>query len=354
VIHVIDLSALNTIDIKEKGSYAVPLGFMQEDLVYGIVRPSEIDTDAAGNTIIPMYQIKIVDISGDEPVLQKQYQKDGYYVASVEISDATMYLNRIKYNGSAYVEADQDMIMNREGDTEGAVTLGSSYTDEKETQICLLAQGISVEKKTKLLTPKETILEELPIITLEKEDSRDLYYVYAKGHVVLSTDDVALAVSTANDQMGVVIDDSQQYIWKRSRKNSVTAIRDISQSADDTDAGSITLCINAMLQKEDINVSVGALIQGGESPKDVLQNAMREMTVIDLTGCDVEETLYYISLGNPVFAMTGSSSAVLLTGYDSNGVTLYDPVLKMSHRETLTAAKELFSAQGNIFLTYIN
>jgi hypothetical protein len=171
---------------------------------------------------------------------------------------------------------------------------------------------------------------------------------------VLSTEDVALAVSTANDQMGVVIDDSQQYIWKRSRKTSVSALRDISQSTEDGDGGSITLCINAMLQKENINVSVGALIEGGESPKNVLKNAMREMTVIDLTGCDVEETLYYISLGNPVFAMTGNNSAVLLTGYDSSGVTIYDPVLKMSHRETLTAAKELFQAAGNVFLTYIN
>jgi hypothetical protein len=108
-----------------------------------------------------------------------------------------------------------------------------------------------------------------------------------------------------------------------------------------------------MLQKEGINVWVGALIESGETPKNILINTMKEMTVLDLTGCDVEETLYYINLGNPVFAMTGSSDAVLIVGYDSNGVILFDPVLGTTHRESLAEAESIFSAAGNVFFTYL-
>ena len=45
-----------------------------------------------------------------------KHRKNGYYVPGLDIEDYTMYLNRIQYNGTAYVDADQDMIMNREGD----------------------------------------------------------------------------------------------------------------------------------------------------------------------------------------------------------------------------------------------
>lgn len=58
-----------------------------------------------------MYQIKILDVSSDTPSVLKTYEKMDI-MFRVDIEDYTMYLNRIQYNGTAYVDADQDMIMN--------------------------------------------------------------------------------------------------------------------------------------------------------------------------------------------------------------------------------------------------
>ena len=58
-------------------------------------------------------------------LLQKTYEKSGYFVSSVSIEDYTMHLNRIQYNGTAYVPADQDMIMNREGDSGKLVNIAN-------------------------------------------------------------------------------------------------------------------------------------------------------------------------------------------------------------------------------------
>jgi hypothetical protein len=353
-VHVLDLSTLESMDITENGQYVKPLGFMKEDLVYGIARKSDIFTDAAGNTTIPMYRIKIVDVSGDTAAELKTYEKDGYFISGVEIVDYTMYLNRIQYNGMAYVEADQDMIMDREGDQGKAVSVETAYSAEKQTQIQLELQAQVSEKKTKLLTPKETILDEIPLVSLEETTKTECYYVYAKGDVILSTTQVTEAVRMANDNMGVVIGDDQQYIWKRSRKTAQSTLKDISVGAEDASAGSVAQCINAMLEKEGINISVGALIEGGETPKSILKSTMKDVKVLDLTGCTVEETLYYVNLGNPVFAMTGSNDAVLIVGYDSNGVTLFDPVYGTTHRETLTDADIMFADAGSIFFAYIN
>lgn len=52
-------------------------------------------------------------------------------------------------------------------------------------------------------------------------------------------------------------------MWKRSRKSAQPALSDIAVGAEDAGAGSIAQCINAMLEKEGINISVNALIEGG-------------------------------------------------------------------------------------------
>ena len=78
---------------------------------------------------------------------------------------------------------------------------------------------------------------------------------------------------------------------KRSRKSAQPALPDIAVGAEDAGAGSIAQCINAMLEKEGINISVNALIEGGETPKSILNNTMKDMQVLDLTGCNIEEVL---------------------------------------------------------------
>lgn len=354
-IHVMNLSSQKTTKITEASGEALkPLGFMAEDFVYGVARKADIFQDAAGNVTFPMYQIKIVEVSSPEQPVLKTYEKNGYYVAGVEIADYTMYLNRIQYNGTAYVAADQDMIMNREGDSSRLVNIGTSVDEVKKTQVRITLAGPVSGKRPKLLSPKETIPEENRTMALKDDGAAKRYYVYVKGDVVLATDQVTEAVIAANENMGVVLGEDLGYVWKRSRKVAQRAFTDIMVGEEDAGAGSIAQCINAMLEKEGININVGALIAGGETPKSILNNTMKDANVLDLTGCSVDEILYYVSCGSPVFAMTGSSDAVLVVGYDNSNVMIYDPVQKTTYRRTMSDAAELFSNAGNVFFTYLD
>ena len=117
-IHMIDFVTEKVTDVTGSASdYVKPLGFMQEDFVYGVAKSADVVVDAAGNTLFPMYQVKIMDTSSEEHEVLKTYEKPGYYVQNIAISGYTIYLNRIQNNGTAYVDADQDMIMNRAGDS---------------------------------------------------------------------------------------------------------------------------------------------------------------------------------------------------------------------------------------------
>lgn len=354
VIRVMDLSDMVTTEISaENGTLVKPLGFMEEDFVYGIARESDIFADAVGSVAFPMYQVKIVDVTQEALTELKIYEKTGYYVDGVQIEGSAMYLERMRKSGTDYVPAEGDMIMNRESEAGGAAEIATAVSEEKQTEVLLKFQEVLNEKTPKLLTPKETILLEERVASLPQKGDAGNYYVYVKGEIVASTENVAEAVKLANETMGVVIDSDQRYIWKRARKTAQPRLSDIAASTEEASAGSIAQCMNVMLQKEGLNMNVQALLESGETPKSVLRNTLKERTVLDLTGCSTDEILYYVSLGTPVFAMTGNDSAVLVVGYDSTGVLLYEPGTDATVRKTIAEADALFANAGNVFFTYL-
>lgn len=335
------------------GDYLRPLDFLGEDFVYGAVRVDDVMIDAAGRAVYPMYGVNIASFTAGDVKILKNYEKEGYYISDIEIDGFTIYLKRMQYNGDGYVAAMQDMIMNREGDNNKIINVQKTQHSQKQAQMQLVLKKTVDEDSPKLLTPKLTILEEVREVAFEKSTLESEYYVYAQGKVLLSTDNIADAVSVANEAMGVVLDKNQQYVWKRSRKTMQTAYKDMIVGDEDKGASSIAQSINAMLEREGINISVSALLEQGETPKEILKNTMRDVRVLDLTGCTVDDVLYYVSNGATVFVMTDVNEAALIIGYDASHITIYDPVKKITYRKNIEDADLIFENAGSIFITYL-
>ena len=51
-------------------------------------------------------------------------------------------------------------------------------------------------------------------LDVDKSQISNIYYVYAKGKVVLATDDMAAAVQSADANKGVVIGNNLLYVWR--------------------------------------------------------------------------------------------------------------------------------------------
>lgn len=336
-----------------RDEYLKPLGFMGEDFIYGIAKIADVQKDAAGRVVFPMSQLNIAQVQSGQVAILKTYTKSGYYISDIEIEDYTIYLNRMKQNGNFYVVAEQDMIMNREGDSGKLVSLQKTQHDKKQAVQRLVLKKTVDEKPPKLLTPKEILLDATKEVALEWVNDTEQYYVYVKGNVLLSTENVSEAIIMANKKMGVVIDHNQQCIWKRSKKTTQSAFKGISVGEEDKKANSIVQCVNAMLGYEGITMNVGELMLQEKTPIDILQNALKDVRVLDLTGCNVEEILYYISNGAPVFAMSSGSNAVLITGYDAKNVSIYDPVYNQTYRKNIEDAQEIFTNAGSVFITYM-
>ena len=354
MISIVDFTTerIETISCVE-GEYLFPLGFLEEDLVYGVVRSEDVQIDAAGKSIYPIYQLNIAGFTAGDVKILKTYEKEGYYISDVEIDDFTIYLSRMQREGSGFVSASMDMIMNREADTNKMASIEKKQHEKKQTQIQLILKKNMREEQPELLTPKQILLEESREVVFEQSELLSEYYVYANGKVMLATDILSDAVHEANRTMGVVIDKEQHYLWKRAKKTVQTAFKNIVVGEDDKNEGSIAGCINAMLQWEGASISVSALFERGETPESVLSNTLRDVRVLDLSGAKLDDILYYISNGAPVFAMTDTSTAVLIIGYDAVSVSVFDPMSNITYRKDIAEADEIFERAGSIFFSYL-
>ena len=76
--------------------------------------------------------------------------------------------------------------------------------------------------------------------------------------------------------------------------------------------------VSAMLTYNDVTVSVSELIGAGSSAVDVLKNNLPDKEILDYRECLLRILSLY-QPGQSGIAMTGNTSAVLVTGYSSNG-----------------------------------
>lgn len=352
-IKVMDLKSGKTFEVKKgDDQYLRPLGFIGEDFIYGQANAADVVSDAAGNTTFPMNGLIILDTSDQSEL--KTYTPSGGYVEKISVDGYTVTIDLIAQNNGVYAEIGQDTIMNREADSKQKIALDTSQSDTKLTVSANSIAGGKKPDKLKQLTAQMTINSHDTTVDLKFDDNTVHFYVYAKGDVIFASDNISDAIKQANDSMGVVIDSNQQYVWMRARKNAVNAFANIACNETDKDADSVVKSVSAMLTYNDVTVSVSELIGAGSSAVDVLKNNLPDKEILDLQGVSSEDIIFYISQGNPVFAMTGNTSAVLVTGYSSNGALyIYNPDNGATTSMSYEDADRMFYNGGLHFITYM-
>lgn len=340
-LHLTDLESGATVDIEAGDGYRIrPLGFLESDCIYGLAAEENISEEA---DIFAMNRLVIVDASDADLTVLKTYEAEGVYVTDVTVEDGNIYLDRVTYGSGVYVETDPDTIYNRDMQEEELVYVSTVTSDIKQTevtlQITLTSSGTPV-----LLTPKQILPEESTTLTLTDQDEGSAYYVYAKGKVLLGTDSVSEAVISADENRGVVIGENQAYVWKRAKQSSqsltVTAAAGNSSQAR---------ALSILLAQVSLSADTDALLASGFSAYEILAGTVIEGSVYNLTGCTADQTLYFVGIGLPVYAVL-DGQAVLLTGYTDSDITIYDPLTDQTTVKSLTAASEEFAASGNVFL----
>ncbi|WP_034467250.1 hypothetical protein [Butyrivibrio proteoclasticus] len=358
-LNIMNLNNKNTSEIKaDDGEYIILLGFMGEDLVYGVSRSEDLQNDQMGNPIYAMYSLKIVD--GDGNVLEN-YNPDGIYVTSVEIVNNQIKLSRVvKDDSGAYVATYDDQIMSTLKAETGSNVVSQVSVDTFEKIVQITAKSEIKVKQLRVLTPDQTLFEGDRNVNIDYErDEKEapFYYVYGLMGIEGIFLDPADAVSLAYDAPGVVINDSNKYVWLKGNLLTSNQIMSITRNAESyegmTSKNSTAVCLDLMLQFEGVNRNVEALLDQGQGVVQILEDLFPDADVLDLDGCSMQAMLYYVNQDIPVMAMLNDGTSVLIIGFNSQNTVLMNPTTGQVYKYGMNDSEKLFSENGNHFITYI-
>lgn len=345
----------------EQGETARALGFMGEDIIYGVIRETDIVEDASGRQLLPMYQVVICDSDGR---VQKKYQEENIYTVSVSIVDNQITLNQLKkLDDGNYTETIPEHIVNNEEQVSGRNKLVTVAVDVYETITQIQVKSNIDAKSIQILTPKEVVFEGSRNVELTSASGKAgdgeiasrqerLYYVYDQYGVHDVYFDPARAVALAYETSGRVVDQKGKTIWFKGNRVARNQIMAITEPDKTTKEASLAACLDTILRFEGITVQSQLMLEEGKDALEILQAHLADAKVADLTGCPMDGVLYFVNKDIPVLAMLADGEAVLITGFNEFNTVIFEPSTGKLYKKGMNDSANWFAENGNRFITY--
>lgn len=320
--------AFDTLDtrllVPESGQSLRELGFMNEDLVYGIMIDGDVLTNDHNRTVEGITVLKIEDFEGN---LKKEYREEGLYITNVSVKSTIMEFNLSVKDGNTYKTRKKDNIMNNKKASVNRISVELTTSSRSGVRI-RLAFGEKPKTGEPLVVYAKMRSVEERVVSLDTQIPKDVvYYVYAKGGLDGTYQDPASAILRADRRTGVVLNRSQQYVWERGNKKTQNQLN---------------------------TAEIPEIIRTGTMDTEKLQEGLgTEYTVLDLTGCSLDSVLYEVSAQRPVIAKTGKGTSVLIVGYDEYNTYLYYPENGETKPYGMNDSTELFEKAGNVFISFM-
>lgn len=309
----------------ENGSKIRIFGFINNDMVYGLANEGDI-LGSGSQTQFGMYEVRIQNRKGE---VKKSYHQDGYYVTNIVFQDNLIQLERARKEGDTYVAVGNEQILNNVRDKEDETFSVVMLTTERQANITGIQFASTDVKEPLTVVAKFMENTRDNVLTMEKQETEEeAYYVYALGKLWGIYKNAADAVKAADENMGVVLNQNQQYLWERGNSK---------------DQGNIEL--------GDIPEAVKSASPDAAALKEAVRNTG---TVADLTGCTLDQILYEISYQRPVVTKIEGGQVRVIVGFDLYNMYLYDPQTKETKPMGLQDSKKAFEENGNVFICYID
>ena len=381
-LSLMNLNTEETLMLKAgENEFCKPIGFMNEDVVYGIANAQDVSVDRMGTSIFPM---KKLIIQAEDGTVLKTYEHENVYVMSGEIVENQLNLTRVEGIREEAEESEEtnaeekqqeesmdalteettlghleelipivdDQITSNVEVSEGTNKIVSAVTDLYETIWQIeLKKEIDV-KGIKFLTPKVVLYEGGRRLIPEVQPEGSRYLVYSKGQLTEIYSDESLAVADAYENVGTVLDYYGNVIYRRGETVERNQIMAIQPDKITEEKDSMAICLDTILQFEGSSPNTQYMLSQGRNAQEIMQSNLKEYDVLDLTGCPMDVALYYLNQDIPVLARQGKDSYVLIIGFNQHNVVLFDPEIGKIFKHGMNDSREMFAENGNCFVTY--
>ncbi len=315
-ITILDLETeqSRTVSAKKNQSIKV-LGAIDSSVVYGFVRNSDIYNSQEGERISPVYKLIIADSHGD---ILKEYETKNVYIIKTVVDKDIIQLKRVRKIGQNFKKISDDSIQHQQDNKAKSFDLASRVTDKMLTEKYIsLPAGFVMKGEPKITYTKYVMVTENTTFYINnpQKNAADKYYIYAYGGITGSNYDAGTAIRQADEQMGVVMDNRNHIIWERGGKFLSNTVSLMDKTTVSGNVSSMKACLHMLLQSA--QVTEDASLLKGASTMDILKKYIS--TPVNLTGCTVDEILYFVSSGKPVIAMKNFSAPF-------KDIFVFDPV----------------------------
>ena len=328
-----------------------PLGFMGEDLIYGVAREEDIREEINGSIFFPMYKVCICNSAGE---LLKKYENPGIYVEECSVADNQITLERLaRKDDGTFEETMPDHIMNNVEAAAGKNTVATAVIDVYKKYVQIKTKKVIDSGSIKILTPKEVVYEGGRELELVQENTPARFYVYGPYGVSSIYNNPGAAVAESYEIAGRVMDENGVCVWRKGTRVAKNQIMAIKEAKITEDKDSVAVCLDTILEFEGVIRDSKQLLERGMTVTEILADGLPDAQVLDLAGCKLDAALYYVNQDIPVLVMLENGEAVLVTGFNEFNVVVMNPTKGTLGKVGMNDATAWFEENGNRFVTYM-
>lgn len=333
------------------GNRIKPLGFFGDHLIYAIADKNDIYAENNGNVVFPINTIIIRDEKGN---IYKEYSEPDVYIMDTILEDAMITLIRSKKIDGNYISMSNDQILNNKVEVKYKNNIEKAVTEKYETIIQLAVKNPIDTDKMQILTPKQVMYEGIRSDSICQGQKDGRYYVYVMGELFEVTDNTSEAIAIAHEYEGAVVDSIGNCVYLKSAlatKNQIMAITGTAIKDNEDESATLAVCLNVILELNDKNLDVRKELSRGETPEGILSTNLENITVLDLSTCTLEASLYFVEKDIPVLISDSDGKSVLLIGYNSTEVVIMNPMSGEVYKISKESAELYFDGAHKI-ITY--
>ena len=326
------------------------LGFVGNDLIYGVADRNDIIISAETQATLPLYKLYI---NGEKGENIKTYGKDGIYIMDVNVTADNIYLKRAVKKNNFFEETDPDYISYKSDNDASTVHL--AYNDDpamlKLVDIVFPANMYVSEDYRPIMTKTRDFAgyKELKVDTTT---ASGVYYVFNnKGYEgeYRSAGRAIIAVNEGNS--GIVVDSDGNTVYRKldaiSYNTVADSVREIGcETVEESLLTCAYMCIRMINGKADYEEVMGC--ESYETAFAEYSNGVG----INISGIDLDTALYFLDRDVPFTARIDDGRYVLVISYNSTHVRYYDPVGGGEVKVTREAFSDSISIYGNTMYAY--
>ena len=178
------------------------------------------------------------------------------------------------------------------------------------------------------------------------------YFVYASGTQKAVYTNLTEAITRAYEERGNVIDSKENILWKCIYADYAQVAGMDSVVKVKSDDRSLAGCLSMIAAVNGKDISPSSIDIGKGSVAELVKKYSGH-TTRNLTGCSVDEILYYVSQGSPILAKLNSNRYVIVMSYNATKIRYLDPVTGQSTAGGRSEITSRLEKAGKVFYSYL-